>query len=851
VAAGRLYLIDTFGLIFRAYHARARTGAPGMRTSSGLPTEAVYIFNSMLRKLVEEQRPEYLAAVFESEAPTFRDQLYAEYKANREAMPQELAQQIPYLRRLLEALRIPILEYPAFEADDVIGALAARGARQGLEVYIVTSDKDLFQLVRDGIFVLNPAKDSLVYDAAKVEEFMGVPPGGVADLLALKGDAVDNIPGAPGIGEKGARDLIQRFGSVEQALERAAEVERRTYRESLQQNRDQILLSKKLATIDTSAPVDLDLEAVRTREPDPAGLRALYEELDFHGQLKTLAPAPATSAPVEYQAASSEAELREGFGQGPVGVSLALAAAEDLDLGSVGVAAAPGVAREGPLAAARALLEDAAVPKAVHDAKAALTDLGRRGVALAGVVHDTRLYSYLLDATRADYSLAECTFRRFRHQLGAGAAEQADYTVRLAQELAAEIDAGGLRDLYETMELPLGPVLARMERAGVSIDREALRTLSTQMDQDLERVTTAIHQLAGKSFNINSPQQLAKVLFEDLGLRPGGRSAKTRALSTAAAVLEELAGEHEIVRQVLDYRQLAKLKGTYADALPALIHPATGRLHTTFDQCGSATGRLSSSDPNLQNIPVRTELGRQIRAAFIPRSGWRLLAADYSQIELRILAHFSQDAVLVDAFRRGEDIHTRTAAEVFGLPPLMVGPDERRRAKAINFGIVYGLSAFGLANQIDVSRTEAQAFIDGYFTRYAGVKRFIEATLAEVRRSGLTRTMFGRVRAIPDIRAPNPNARGFAERTAVNSPIQGTAADLIKLAMISIDRRLAADGFEARMLLQVHDELLFESPPEEAAGLGRMVKQEMESVHKLSVPLVVDVGVGPNWRDVK
>jgi DNA polymerase-1 len=822
----RLFLIDTFGLIFRAYHARARSGAPAMRTRSGQPTEVVFIFNSMLRKLLEEHRPEYVAAVFESAAPTFRDEIYAEYKANRPPAPEDLQRQLPYVRKLLAAMGIPVIEQPRFEADDVIGAVAARAAREGLEVYIITSDKDLMQLVGEGVWVLNPAKDNTVYDAAKVKEFMGVEPHQIVDLLALRGDAIDNIPGAPGIGDKGARDLIQRFGSVEAAIEGAAQVERRAYRESLQKNRDIILTSKQLAKINTEVPVEWNLEAVKASTPDLERLRPLYEELEFHSLLKELTPL--ATAPVDYRTLSTEEEVRAWLQPGPVAVAK-----------GVGLACRPGYAATVAPEAARAVLDDPSIPKITH------------GMDLAGVVHDTRLYSYLLDSNRAEHSLVDSVLRRFSRTLGGEPAEAADYTLRLAQALEPEIDAAGLRQVYEQIELPLTPVLRRMERAGIAVDPAVLRDLSAEMEKKIDELTAEIHGLAGKPFNINSPQQLGKVLFEDLGLRPGGRSAKTRAFSTAAAVLEELAEEHAIVQKVLDFRQFSKLKSTYVDALPTMIDPATGRLHTTFDQCGSATGRLSSADPNLQNIPIRTELGRQIRAAFIPRSGWKLLAADYSQIELRILAHFSRDPVLLEAFQGGEDIHTRTAAEVFGVPPLMVGAEERRRAKAINFGIVYGLSAFGLAAQINVSRKEAQDYIDAYFARYAGVRRFIDATLEEVRRTGATRTLFGRRREIPDIRAANPNARGFAERTAVNSPIQGTAADLIKLAMIRIDRRLREERWQAQMLLQVHDELVFEAPPEETEALGRMVKQEMESVHKLDVPLLVEVGSGPNWRDAK
>ncbi len=851
----RLFLIDTFGLIFRAYHARARTGAPAMRTRSGMATEAVYIFNNMLRKLLAEHHPEYVVAVFESLAPTFRDEIYDQYKANRAATPNELLQQIPYIRRLLAALGIAVIEHDRFEADDVIGALARCSAAKGLDVYIVSSDKDLLQLVGDHIFVLDPSKDNLIYDDRKVEEYLGVLPAFVADLLALKGDAVDNIPGAPGIGDKGARELVKRFGTVEQILDHAAEVERKTYRHSLLENRDRILLSKKLAVVDTSVPVQLDLEALKAAPVDLARLSALYGELEFHSLLKDLPPLP--QAPADYASLETEEEVRAWLGDAPargatVAVSLdLLPGAEQIEAGRVGISVREAEARLAPLPAVTQLLEDAAVSKAVHDYKRAWGLLDSLGIAPAGVKHDTRLYTYLLDPSRSNYSLGESVLRRFGRPLDPGPAPAADFTWRLAGTLAPEIDAAGLRELYENIELPLAPVLVRMERAGVGIDLGVLSRLSAEMDLRLSALTAEIHRLAGREFNINSPQQLSKVLFEDLKLPMAGRSSKTKAPSTAAAVLEALAPDHEIVRKILDYRELAKLKGTYVDALPALVNPSTGRLHTTFDQCGSATGRLSSADPNLQNIPIRTELGRQIRAAFIPRPGWKLVVADYSQIELRVLAHVSQDSVLIQAFRSGEDIHTRTAAEVLGIPPLLVGPEERRRAKAINFGIVYGLSAFGLAAQLGISRTDAQRYIDGYFSRYAGVKTYIDSVIAEVRRTGFTRTLFGRRRAIPDINSPNAPARNFAERTAVNSPIQGAAADLIKLAMISIDRRLRQEKFRAEMVLQVHDELLFEAPPEEVDSLGSLVKHEMESVRKLDVPLLVEIGVGENWRDAK
>jgi DNA polymerase-1 len=483
--------------------------------------------------------------------------------------------------------------------------------------------------------------------------------------------------------------------------------------------------------------------------------------------------------------------------------------------------------------------------------KSVLLAFAQLGVTARGFAHDVSLYAFLLDADPGSCALEELAHRRLDLKLGAAPEQHADYALELYENLVQEIDTRGLRKLYETIELPLAGVLARMEFTGILIDSHELKRLSGLMETEIARLTAEIHQMAGKPFNISSPQQLGRVLFEDLKLPAPVKYGKGKTISTAADVLDDLAPEYEIVRKVLEHRQLCKLKGTYVDALPALLDRGTGRIHTSFNQAGAATGRLSSSNPNLQNIPIRTELGREIRAAFIPRSGWKLVVADYSQIELRLLAHMSRDAVLVEAFRNGEDIHTRTAAEVMGIPPLMVGPEDRRRAKAVNFGIVYGISPFGLSQQLGISRGEAETYIQGYFERYTGVKKFIESTIAEVRRTGVTKTLLGRERPIPEMNSRNPNARGFAERTAVNSPLQGTAADLIKLAMVHIDRRLREEKFQAAMLLQVHDELVFEAPPEETQNLSMMVKHEMEHVFPIEVPLVADIGVGDNWRDAK
>jgi len=869
VPTPRLFLIDTYGFIFRAYHARARMQAPPMRTSTGLSTEVVYIFNSMLRKLAKSYKPEYMAAIFESLGKTHREEEFPEYKANRAETPPDLIDQIPYVERLLGGLRIPIVQYPGFEADDVIGTLSRKAAQAGFEVVIVSSDKDMLQLVNDRVSMLNPAKDDAWYDAPKVKEFMGVEPGQVADLLALKGDAVDNIPGAPGIGDKGAIDLIHQFGSVEGALDHAAEVTRKMYRESLQNNRERILMSLKLATIHCDVPIPFDLNAFTVQTPDVEPLKALYKELEFFSQLKELGPSE-DSRPRDFRPLDTHEALRDWIAGIPKGATLSIAISGD----DIGLSCRTGEARSLPLSRIgelKPIFEFEALPagisagfrhieqKAASDIKSLTLELIKRDILpadngsmaafMSGLIHDVSLYAFLLDADPGGCGLESLVERRLDLRAGPRADERASLIHELNEQLRPEIDRRGLRKLYMEIELPLASVLARMEHIGIRIDAGELARLSGLMDTTVTRLTSEIYALAGHEFNIASPQQLGRVLFEEMNLPAPVRSGKGKTISTAADVLDGLAADHEIVRKVLEFRQVSKLKGTYVDALPALIDPATGRLHTSFNQMGAATGRLSSSNPNLQNIPVKTELGREIRAAFIPRDGWKLVVADYSQIELRLLAHMSQDPVLIDAFRRGEDIHTRTAAEVMGVPPILVSREARNNAKAVNFGIVYGISAFGLAANLGISRKEAETYIRAYFERYSGVKRFIDETIAKTRETGIARTLLGRERPIPDMNSRNPNARGFAERTAVNSPIQGTAADLIKLAMVRIDQALIE--FEARLLLQVHDELVFEAPPDEIDRLKSLVKAEMEGVYKLDVPLVVDVGSGDNWRDAK
>ncbi|MGA8762130.1 MAG: DNA polymerase I, partial [Candidatus Sulfotelmatobacter sp.] len=816
---------------------------------------------------------------------------YKGYKANRAAMPEDLAQQVPYIRRALEAYRIPILELAGFEADDVIGTLARKAEVASHSVYVVSSDKDMMQLVTDNVQILNPPKDNLICDAAKVEEILGVPPERVVDVMALRGDSIDNIPGAPGIGDKGSVEIIKRFGSVEQALERAAEVEKKTYRESLQNNREAILFSKSMATIDANVPIELNIEAMRAGEPDLDLLRQLFTELEFTSLLKELLPVVEITES-HYTEATSAADVERVLKTLAAGAPLAVAielpalesdaatekeetneapqddapmlplteasppAAPDKPTLRVAISAEPGSATALSLDSAeatglRAALADPERPKSIHDYKSALHVLAPTGTALRGLQHDPMLYSYLLDPTYSSHRLPDVVLRRFNLKLSGDLAESADVTGRLAKALRDEVQQAGLLKLYEEIDLPLVPVLARMEQAGVKIDTSALAHMSKELERESANKAKEIYELAGSEFNISSPRQLGDILFNKLNLPKPVKYGKGRTISTAVDALEDLAEAHPIARMVLDYRQLTKLKSTYVDALPALINTATGRLHTTFGQTGTATGRLSSANPNLQNIPIRTELGRGIRAAFIAEPGHVLLTADYSQIELRLLAHFSRDPLLVEAYSRGDDVHTLTASQVFGVPPLMVTAEHRRQAKVVNFGIVYGLSPFGLSQNLGIEPAEAKQFIAAYFEKYKGVRAFIDKTLEGARRDLKVKTLHGRIRPIPDINSKNTNQRGFAERTAVNTPLQGTAADLIKVAMIRIDSALQERGLKSRMTLQVHDELVFEVPENEVDAMQSLVREQMEKAHVLAVPLLIEMGVGPNWRDLE
>jgi DNA polymerase I len=878
----KLFLVDAMAHVYRAFYApMMRMNAP-----SGIPTKVPFLFANILRRLMKDYQPDYVGIVFDTSKPTFRDKLFESYKAQRPAMPEEMRIQMPYVRRLCEAMRLPILELDGYEADDVIGTMAVLGRKENLDVLVISNDKDMMQLVNAGVRILRTgsggAKADVIVDATRVEEILGVPPEKVIDLMALLGDTVDNIPGAKGIGEKGATALIQEYQTVENTLAHADEVSNKRYREALQQQKEQVMLSKQLAAIALEVPLELDLDKLKVREPDHAALMELYRELGFNSLLKELlasgaaekgeaAPdggeSPKSDGPGggrrDYAQFANIEELRGYLRKSPPVASLALWL--NLDVGErqsegfgthVGGIEFSSKAGEGravwadekgeALAALKPLLADEKRPKIVHDPKLFQLFAGR----VENIEHATQLYDYLLRPTTAKHEFADLVFRNFKLPIGGGAGERADYLQQLAPVLRKQVEEQGLAEVYEKIDLPLAGVLAEIERNGIRIDPLALEKMSESMEKEVRRLEKEIWNLAGSEFNVNSPAQLAEILFDKLNLQPPGRRGKAKERSTAADVLEEMAGQHRLPAKVMEYREIAKLKSTYVDALPRLIRPETGRLHTSFSQTGTATGRLSSSDPNLQNIPIRSELGREIRAAFVAEKGKILLSADYSQIELRIMAHFSRDAVLVEAFRNGEDIHARTAQEVFGVGPLAQTGEHRRAAKAINFGIIYGLSAFGLAKQLGIEQKEAAQFISAYFTRYRGVKEYLDHVLVETRKSGIAKTLFGRIRPIPEINSPQMQLRNFAERTALNSPLQGTAADLIKMAMISIRERLLEKKLATRMILQVHDELLFEAPVKEKNAVEKLVRQEMEGVHKLAVPLVVEIGAGPNWRDL-
>jgi DNA polymerase-1 len=890
--APTLFLIDGSNQMYRAYHAiRGLTGPDGKSTN------AVYGFVTMLRKLITDHQPKYIAASFDLPGETFRSQLAADYKATRSAMPGDLAEQIPWVHEACAALGVPVYTAPGFEADDVIGTLARKAAAQGFRVAIVTGDKDFFQLVDDGIRVYNPRDEGAWFDAAGVKEKFGVEPHQVIDVLALMGDSIDNVAGVPGIGEKGARDLIANFGSLDGLLARAGEVTQKKYRTGLQTYADQARQSRELVKIRTDVDVPFDAEVFRYRGPSNERCYALFSQLGFRTLVTEFAPT-ATSITKDYATIGSFEELAELVQQlgaarrfairivadgtscmrsSLVGIVFATGRrhARYVPMGHVGFAGGASLDRVKALETLRGVLEDPAVGKVGHDLKADAVVLARYGIELAGLQFDTMLASYLIDATKSSQDLEPTVLEQLGYKAltqdevcGKGvkalpfahvpvdglldyAGERADLAWQLAEKLEPMVRELDLESVYRELELPLVPILADLERVGVRVDARALAAQATLVDKELNDRSASIFAMAGEEFNINSPKQLAEILFEKMQLPVLKRTGTSRAPSTAVEVLEELALAHDMPRLILEWRALAKLKGTYIDALPQLILPDTGRVHTSFNQAVAATGRLSSSDPNLQNIPIRTEVGREIRRAFIAEPGYRLISADYSQIELRVLAHLSGDETLIEAFARGEDIHDRTSAKVFGENSGLSPHELRRRAKIINYALLYGKTAFTLAKDIGVPQEAAQEFIDAYFAGFPKVRGFIDQTLADARQTGMVKTMFGRRRPVPELTSKNFQIRSAAERVAVNLPIQGTAADILKRAMIDVHAGLKASHPRARMILTVHDELLFEAPADESDEVAAFVRETMSSAVKLRVPLDVDVGIGDNWKEAK
>jgi len=882
-----VYLIDGSSYIYRAYHAVRH-----LSTTKGLPTNATFGFTNMLLKLLAERKSEYLVMAFDARGPTFRHEIYEAYKANRPPMPEDLAVQIPYIKQVVEGMNIPSLELAGYEADDIIGTLARSAEEKGFQVVIVTGDKDFKQLVSPGISIWDPMKDRGL-DYAGLKKDFGLEPSQWVDVMGLSGDTSDNIPGVPGVGEKTAISLIKTFRTMEALFENLDNITKKKLRENLTNFREQAMLSLRLVTIDTEVPLSVDIASLRISDPDAQRLSRLFKDLEFQ-RLQKLFPIRTDLSHKAYRVIQDDEALEaiiddlrqsgmfaldvETTSKDPmraeiVGLSFACRANEAAYIPlRHRYPGAPGqLDPERTLANLKPILEDPKLAKVGQNIKYDWIVLKRSGIDLQGVIFDTMVASYLLNPTRRAHNLETIAAEYLDHKMISYkevtggkkgfdevpvedavpyACEDADITLMAYEVLKPKLQEGGFDSLFKEVEMPLIPVLMGMEMSGICVDKDRLEAVSKEFERQLYDIEERIYAIAGERFNIQSHQQLGRILFENLKLPIQKKTKKKTGYSTDVQVLTTLSLEHELPALVLEYRSLAKLKSTYADALVDLIHPETDRIHTSYNQTVTVTGRLSSSSPNLQNIPVRTEEGRKIRAAFIPRKGWTLLSADYSQIELRLLAHYSEDPILVEAFEEDRDIHARTATEIFQLLPNLITPEMRRQAKVINFGIIYGMSPFRLSKELSISRKMAKTFIEHYFDRYKGVKRFIEETIEEARTAGKVTTLLGRHRRLPDISSKNRTAREFAERTAVNTPLQGTAADLIKMAMIRIRQVLDQKGLKAKMLLQVHDELVFEVPPMELKTVERCVTENMEGVYRLRVPLKVDVKTGLNWSEV-
>jgi DNA polymerase-1 len=898
--APRVFLIDSMSHIFRAFYAPLANRSAPLQTSKGQVTQAVFIFTNMLRKLLQDEKPEYIAAIFESGEKTFRHETFSDYKANRLQMPDDLASQLPYIMRLCEAYNVPMISVPGFEADDVLGALAEQAAAQGLQSVIVSNDKDMCQLVRDPLIVCMRQNSQVVKrkepvppiewcDEAWVLKKFGVPANQLVDLLGLMGDSIDNIPGAPGVGPKGAAQIIQEYGSIEHALAHWEDIRNKRYRESLRDNAALIRQSRELAQIKTDIDIKLDLDELRARTPDRRAAYELFRELEFTALTNEFADAAAEIAARvaterHYSLVRNQAELAslmeklwqaEHIGLAlsnstPAGAGQQQSTRDSHGATGIAFASEPGKSafvdfehfaegKEAAVDSIRELLANALLDKSVHDVKRATGLLTPLGIELAGVTDDTLLAAYVLDPTRSKYELNDLAHEAVGSESAAPAdttwseqswtaAQAADFTSQVAAVLRKRIDEKDLGSIYREIEMPLAPLLYRMERSGIRIDTEVLAHLSAHLGGELEKLTSKICQLAGREFNINSPKQVAEC-FEELNI-VSGRKTSTGRVSTSKAVLEELAQTYELPRLIIEYRELEKLKSVYTDALPLQIG-ADGRIHGQLNQTVAATGRLSSSEPNLQNIPIRTELGRRIRRAFVAERGNKLVVADYSQLELRLLAHITRDEVMLDAFRDGEDIHARTARLVFHAQTDEELKEARRFAKIVNFAIAYAIEPWGLSQRVGITRQEARKVIDDYFATYSGVRRYMNEVPVMAREHGYVRSLYGRIRPLAGINDRNANIRRAAEREAINMPIQGTASDIVKMAMLHADEAFRREHLNAQMLMQVHDELLVECPAEEAEKVAKTLKREMESAVELDVPLVADAGIGENWMDAK
>jgi DNA polymerase-1 len=898
----RVFLIDAMSHIFRAFFAPMGVRAEPLRTSQGQPTQAVFVFTNMLRKLLHDEKPHYIAAVYDSAEKTFRHESFEAYKANRAEMPDELASQLPYIQRVCEVFRIPILKMPGYEADDIIGTLANKAAEKNLKAVIVSNDKDMCQLVRDPHIVCMRQNSQNIKrkvpvppiewcDEAWVENKFGVPPNKIIELLGLMGDSVDNIPGAPGIGEKGALQIVKEFGSIEEALKRYEEVKHKTYRESLQNNADLICQSLELATIKTDVPIELDLEQLKHEEPDRPAAYQLFRELEFQALIREFSDAASSAQtasaldiPRRYKIIKTRNELDKLVRTLWEAETFAFAVADLSQNGNeqtslftetktpsgIAIATAAGVSyyidienfesgKENAITPLRDILANGLLEKATHDLKRAIGLLEALDIEPEGVTDDTLLAAYLLDSTRNEYPISFYA----REAIGVDetneaeegwslnqwrVAETADFTAQVAPILRKRLQEQNLEKIYLEMEMPLTPLLHRIEKAGMRVDTNVLNDLSRYFGDELEKLTKRIYEVAGREFKINSPKQVGEVL-EELNISTG-RKTSTGRISTSKDVLQELAETYELPRLIIEYRELDKLKSVYTDVLPNQIG-ADGRIHGQLNQTVAATGRLSSTNPNLQNIPIRTELGQRIRRAFIPADGCKFVSADYSQLELRILAHVTHDEVMMDAFQKGEDIHTRTARLVFNAQTEEEMKEKRRLAKIVNFGIAYAVEAYGLSQRVGITFQEAKKVIEDYYATYKGVRRYMEETPEKAREQGYVTSIFGRRRYFPSINDRNFNVRSRAEREAINMPIQGTASDIVKIAMLKVDDALRREGLKAKMIMQVHDELLIEAPNDEAIKVAELLKREMESAVTLDVPLIVEIAVGTNWMDAK